>query len=416
MAPDTSKISTEGEKIIFENGKLFVPDYPLLPFIEGDGAGADIWEVAVQVLDAAVYKIYGENKKLVWMKIPAVEKTKTANSSASMLSQRVLEIIQENHIVIKGQVTTSAPDNSPSLSEILLSRLDLYAHVKPVRYFTGIPSAVKKPENINMMVFQESTEDMHPGIEFLANSMAAKKVKMLLEEEGLLENIRFPETASIGIKSVSREGSYRIMRAAIRYATQNNRSSVCIVHRGNIQKATEGSFLRWCYELAKDEFNQETIFREECGGNPPKGKILIKDVLVDDFLQQIIVRPADYDVIAAMHLNGDYISRILAAQVGGIEFVPSAYINYETGHAVFEALHCAAAKYAGLDKVNPLSVILTGSMMLRHIGWEKVSEKIELAIEKTLSQKTVTYDLARVMNGARQVKCSEFGDAIISNL
>ncbi len=405
-----------GEKIRIENGKLIVPDHPIIPFIEGDGTGPDIWAASVRVLDAAVEKAYGNKRKIIWKEVYAGEKAfKKFNE---WLPQETLDVFREYLVGIKGPLTTPVGGGIRSLNVALRQELDLYVCLRPVRWFKGVPSPVKHPELVDMVIFRENTEDIYAGIEFKTGTEENKKFLELLKQNfpEYYKKIRFPETSGIGIKPVSKEGSYRLIKAAIEYAIKNNRKSVTLVHKGNIMKFTEGAFRDWGYELAKEMGSQDfeggpwQILRKD-------GKeIIVKDVIADAFLQQILTRPAEYDVIATMNLNGDYISDALAAQVGGIGIAPGGNINYETGHAIFEATHGTAPKYAGLDKVNPGSVILSGEMMLRYMGWTEAADKIIEAMDKTISQKIVTYDFARLMEGAKEVKCSEFGTALINNM
>ena len=405
---------TEGSKIRFEKGSLVVPDDPIIPFIEGDGIGPDIWAAAVRVFDAAVEKAYGGSKKIHWFEMYAGEKAVRKYGENVWLPDDTLEAIKEYIVGIKGPLTTPVGGGIRSLNVALRQTLDLYVCLRPVQYFSGVPSPVKKPDQIDMVIFRENSEDIYAGIEWKAGTPEAKKVVTWMQEEMGISKIRFPESSSIGVKPVSKEGTRRLVRAAIEYAIDQNRPSVTLVHKGNIMKFTEGGFRDWGYELAKEEFNAELL-----DGGPwmklPNG-IIIKDVIADAFLQQILTRPAEYDVIATMNLNGDYISDALAAQVGGIGIAPGANINYENGFAIFEATHGTAPKYAGMDKVNPGSVILSGEMMFRYLGWNEAADRIIGAMEKTIATKTVTYDFARLMDGATEVKCSEFGTALIENM
>ncbi|GIX42860.1 MAG: isocitrate dehydrogenase [NADP] [Leptospiraceae bacterium] len=405
-----------GEKIRIENGKLIVPDNPIIPFIEGDGTGPDIWAAAVRVIDAAVEKAYNGKRKIIWKEVYAGEKA--YNKFNDWLPKETLDTFREYLVGIKGPLTTPVGGGIRSLNVALRQELDLYVCLRPVRWFKGVPSPVKHPELVDMVIFRENTEDIYAGIEFKAGTEENKKFLDLFKEHfpEYYKKIRFPNTSGIGIKPVSKEGSYRLIRAAINYAIQNNRKSVTLVHKGNIMKFTEGAFRDWGYELAKE------MGSIDLDGGPwqllkKDGKeIVIKDVIADAFLQQILTRPAEYDVIATMNLNGDYISDALAAQVGGIGIAPGGNINYDTGHAIFEATHGTAPKYAGLDKVNPGSVILSGEMMLRYMGWTEAADKIIEAMDRTISKKIVTYDFARLMEGAKEVKCSEFGTALIDNM
>ncbi len=405
---------TRGEKITMSDGKLQVPDNPIIPFIEGDGTGVDIWPASQLVFDAAVKKAYGGKREIVWFEVYAGEKANKVYEQEIWLPDDTLKAIREYRIGIKGPLTTPVGGGFRSINVALRQMMDLYACVRPVQYFTGVPSPVKHPELVDMVIFRENTEDIYAGIEYKAGTPEVKKVIEFLQKEMKVNKIRFPETSAIGVKPVSEEGSKRLIRAAIRYAIANNRKSVTLVHKGNIMKYTEGGFREWGYELAKQEFGAV-----ELDGGPwcklPNG-IVIKDVIADAFLQQILTRPAEYDVIATLNLNGDYISDALAAQVGGIGIAPGANINYETGYAVFEATHGTAPKYAGQDKVNPGSVILSGEMMLRYLGWTEAADLIIKGLNGAIGQKTVTYDFARLMEGAKEVKCSEFAKEIVKNL
>jgi isocitrate dehydrogenase len=416
--PSYAKLTppSNGQRITIEGKKLRVPDHPIIPFIEGDGTGPDIWRASQIVFDAAVAKAYGGKRSVVWFEVFAGEKANQVYGPNTWLHDDTLEAVRNYTVAIKGPLTTPVGGGIRSINVALRQLLDLYVCLRPVQYFTGVPSPVKQPELINMVIFRENTEDIYAGIEWKAGTPEAEKVVKFLQTEMGVTKIRFPGSSSIGVKPVSREGTERLVRAAIRYAIDNKRKSVTLVHKGNIMKFTEGGFRDWGYELAKREFAAETVSWEDCGGNPPAGKILIKDVIADAFLQQILTRPAEYDVIATLNLNGDYISDALAAQVGGIGIAPGGNINYENGFAVFEATHGTAPKYAGLDKVNPGSVILSGEMMFRYLGWNEAADLILRALEKTISTKTVTYDFARLMQGAHEVKCSEFGNAIVANM
>ncbi|ACY48290.1 NADP-dependent isocitrate dehydrogenase [Rhodothermus marinus] len=397
------------------DGTLDVPDQPIIPFIEGDGTGPDIWRAAQLVFDAAVEKAYGGRRKIVWFEVFAGEKA--YNQLGTWLPEDTLKAIDYYLVAIKGPLTTPVGGGIRSLNVALRQQLDLYACVRPVRYFPGVPSPVKHPELVDMVIFRENSEDVYAGIEFPAGSPEAQKLIRFLQEELGVTKIRFPETSGIGIKPISRDGTRRLVRAAIRYAIERGRKSVTLVHKGNIMKFTEGAFREWGYELAREEFGARPL-----DGGPwhviehDGREIVIKDVIADAFLQQILTRPAEYDVIATMNLNGDYISDALAAQVGGIGIAPGANINYETGHAVFEATHGTAPKYAGQDKVNPSSVILSGEMMLRYMGWHEAADLIIRGIERTIAQKRVTYDFHRLMEGATLLRTSEFGQAIVENM
>lgn len=418
------------DKITIENGKLNVPDKPVIPFIEGDGTGPDIWAAASRVLDAAVEKAYNGKRKIQWKEVYAGEKA--YNKTGEWLPQETLDIIDEYKIAIKGPLTTPVGGGFRSLNVALRQELDLYVCLRPVRHYKGVPSPVKHPELVDMVVFRENTEDIYAGIEWKKGTPEVKKVIEFLKKEMGVEKIRFPETSGIGIKPISEEGTKRLVRAAINYAIKENRKSVTLVHKGNIMKFTEGAFKEWGYEVAEEEFGDKVFTWAEYDRIAEKegkeaankaqeeaekaGKIIIKDAIADIFLQQILTRPAEFDVIATMNLNGDYISDALAAQVGGIGIAPGANINYDTGHAIFEATHGTAPKYAGLDKVNPSSVILSGVLMLEHLGWNEAAKLITDSMDKTIASKVVTYDFARLMNDAKEVKCSEFGDALIENM
>lgn len=403
-----------GEKITLEDGKLHVPDNPIVAFIEGDGTGVDIWAASQPVLDAAVEKAYGGKRKIAWMEVYAGDKANEVYNETIWLPDETIHAIDEYIVSIKGPLTTPIGGGIRSINVALRQRLDLYACLRPVQYFAGVPSPVKRPEDVNMVIFRENTEDIYAGIEWEAYSEGAVKLIDFLQNEMGVKKIRFPESSGIGIKPVSEEGTSRLVRAAIQYAIDNNRKSVTLVHKGNIMKYTEGAFMNWGYKVAAEEFGATPL-----DGGPwhklPNG-IIVKDVIADAFLQQILTRPAEYDVIATLNLNGDYVSDALAAQVGGIGIAPGANINYVTGRAIFEATHGTAPKYAGQDKVNPSSVILSGEMMLRHMGWSEAADLILSATEKTISDKVVTYDFARLMEGATEVKCSEFGKALIANM
>jgi isocitrate dehydrogenase len=407
---------TDGEKITIVNRKLNVPDHPIIPFIEGDGTGPDIWRASRRVIETAVAKAYGGKKKISWFEVYAGEKCNKVYGEGTWLHDDTLEAIKEHLVAIKGPLTTPVGGGIRSINVALRQLLDLYVCLRPVQYFQGVPSPVKRPELVNMVIFRENTEDIYAGIEWKAGTPEVEKVIAFLQQEMGIKKIRFPKSSSIGIKPVSQEGTERLVRAAIEYAISNKRKSVTLVHKGNIMKFTEGGFRDWGYAFAKREFAGKTVSWEDCGGNPPAGMVLIKDVIADAFLQQILTRPAEYDVIATMNLNGDYISDALAAQVGGIGIAPGGNINYDTGHAIFEATHGTAPKYAGLDKVNPGSVILSGEMMLRYMGWTEAADLIVSGTTKAITDRTVTYDFARLMEGAKEVKCSEFGDAIIKNM
>ena len=407
---------TRGNKITMSKGALQVPDDPIIPFIEGDGTGPDIWRASQMVLDAAVQKAYGGKRSIVWFEVYAGEKANAVYGENTWLHDDTLVAIREYLVGIKGPLTTPVGGGIRSINVALRQLLDLYVCLRPVQYFDGVPSPVKRPELVDMVIFRENTEDIYAGIEWKAGTPEAQKVVKWLQEEMGVKKIRFPESSSIGVKPVSQEGTERLVRAAIQYALAQKRESLTLIHKGNIMKFTEGGFRDWGYALAKREFGDKTVSWEECGGKPPAGKLLIKDAIADAFLQQILTRPAEYDVIATLNLNGDYISDALAAQVGGIGIAPGGNVNYDTGHAVFEATHGTAPKYAGLDKVNPGSVILSGEMMFRYMGWNEAADLIINALKKTIGQKVVTYDFARLMEGATEVKCSEFGKAVVKNM
>ena len=403
--------------ITCNDGKLDVPNNPIIPVIVGDGIGQDVTPAAMKVLDAAVHKAYGDSKQISWQKVLAGEEA--FNEVGEWLPESTLDSIRDNLVAIKGPLTTPVGGGFRSLNVTLRQRLDLFACVRPVRWFEGVPSPVKEPEKVDMAIFRENTEDIYAGIEWQAGTSEVKKVVDFLENEMGVSQIRFPNTSSLGVKPVSSEGSKRLIRAAFRYAISNNKKSITLVHKGNIMKFTEGGFRDWGYELARDEFGAEELE----GGpwhtfeNPDTGEqIIVKDVIADAMLQQILTRPSEYDVIATLNLNGDYISDALAAQVGGIGIAPGANINYDTGHALFEATHGTAPKYAGQDKVNPGSLILSAEMMLRHMGWIDAADLIVKGMEGAISAKTVTYDFERLMPDADLLSCSEFGDAIISHM
>ena len=402
------------EKIKIENGKLIVPNNPILPFIEGDGIGPDIWRAAVRVFDAAVEKSYAGERKIEWLEVLAGEKA--FNKTGSWLPQETLDTFKEYLVGIKGPLTTPIGGGIRSLNVALRQELDLYVCQRPVRYFKGVDSPVKRPDLVDMVIFRENTEDIYAGIEFARGTDDAEKLEAFLKSEfpARFAKIRFPQSSGIGIKPVSEEGTSRLVRAAIEYAIKQGRKSVTLVHKGNIMKFTEGAFRDWGYKVAREEFGAV-----EMDGGPwcklPCG-IIVKDVIADAFLQQILTRPAEYDVVATLNLNGDYISDALAAQVGGIGIAPGGNINYSSGHAIFEATHGTAPKYANLDKVNPGSVILSGEMMFRYLGWNEAADAIIKGLEAAISAKVVTYDLARLIEGAREVKCSEFAGEIIKRM
>lgn len=411
-------IPTQGEKILLRNGRLVVPDHAIVPFIEGDGTGPDIWRAAQPVLDAAVKKAYGGKRRITWFEVYAGEKAKAVYGAVcppNFLPQETLDVIAEYLVAIKGPLTTPIGKGIRSINVALRQELDLYVCLRPVQYFAGVPSPLKDPSKLNMVIFRENTEDIYAGIEWAAGTSEVKKVLAFLQNEMGVRKIRFPETSGIGIKPVSEEGTKRLVRAAIEYALKYGRRSVTLVHKGNIMKFTEGAFMQWGYEVAKAEFGDRVVSWDECQGKPT-GKMLIQDVIADNFLQQILLRPAEYDVIATLNLNGDYISDALAAQVGGIGIAPGANINYVTGLAIFEATHGTAPKYAGQDKINPSSVILSGSMLLEYLGWTEASQLVLRGVERTIANKTVTYDFARHIPDARELRCSEYGAAIVKNM
>jgi isocitrate dehydrogenase len=418
------------EKIRIINGKLTVPDVPVIAFIEGDGTGRDIWRASVRVFDAAVEKAFNGRRKVAWKEVLAGEKA--FSLTGNWLPDETLDAFRDFLVGIKGPLTTPVGEGMRSLNVALRQILDLYTCYRPVKYFSGVPSPVKKPEDVNMHIFRENTEDIYAGIEFMNGTPEADKVKKFLIGEMGVKSIRFPETSSIGIKPVSREGSERLIRQAIIFAIKRNLPSVTLVHKGNIMKYTEGAFMKWGYALAEREFGDKVFTwsqhkkiaaeKGEAEANEVQkraeleGKLIIKDVIADAFLQQILSRPAEYSVIATLNLNGDYISDALAAIVGGIGIAPGANINYETGHAIFEATHGTAPKYADQDKVNPGSVILSGALMFEYIGWDEAAKKIYNGLEKTIQSKMVTYDFHRLTENAKLLKTSEFADAIISNI
>ncbi|MGZ9583227.1 NADP-dependent isocitrate dehydrogenase [Paenibacillus marinisediminis] len=427
---DKFALPTEGDQITIDNGKLQVPNHPIIPFIEGDGTGRDIWRASKRVLDAAVEKAYNGERKIAWYEVFAGEKA--FNAYGEWLPNDTLEAIREYIVAIKGPLTTPIGGGIRSLNVALRQELDLYTCLRPVRYFDGVPSPVKRPELVDMVIFRENTEDIYAGIEYASGTEEVKKVLAFLQQEMGVKKIRFPETSGIGIKPVSAEGSKRLVRAAIEYAIKHDRKSVTLVHKGNIMKFTEGAFKNWGYEVAETEFADKTFtwdqydrIKAEQGVDAANkaqadalaaGKILIKDAIADIALQQVLTRPTDFDVIATLNLNGDYLSDALAAQVGGIGIAPGANINYVTGHAIFEATHGTAPKYADLDVVNPGSVILSGVMLLEHLGWQEAADLIYKGMETAINNKKVTYDFARLMEGATEVKCSEFANEIIQHM
>jgi isocitrate dehydrogenase len=426
------KAPAGGKKITIKNGVLNVPDTPVIPFIEGDGIGPDVWNASHRVLDAAIEKAYSGKKEIKWLEVYAGEKANQL--TGNWLPDETVDTCREFLVAIKGPLTTPIGGGIRSLNVALRHILDLYVCLRPVRWFEGVPSPIKRPELVDMVIFRENTEDIYAGIEFEQGSEEVTRFLELLEESFLnyYQKIRFPKTTGIGIKPVSQEGTHRLVRAAIQYAIDNKRKSVTFVHKGNIMKFTEGAFRNWGYELAETEFKKVTYSwdiwertraekgmqaaQDEMAQAEKDGKILIKDAIADITLQQVLTRPTDFDVIATMNLNGDYLSDALAAQVGGIGIAPGGNINYVTGHAIFEATHGTAPKYAGQDKVNPGSLLLSGEMMLRYLGWTEAADMVIEAMNKTIADKTVTYDFARLMDGAKEIKCSEFSDALISNL
>ncbi len=432
MADIKLAVPEGGAKITIENGELQVPDNPIVPFIEGDGTGPDIWRATVRVLDAAVDKAYGGSRKIHWMEIYAGQKSN--DLFHTWLPDESVQACRDYLVSIKGPLTTPVGGGIRSLNVALRQLLDLYVCLRPVRWFNGVPSPVRMPQDVDMVIFRENTEDIYAGIEFEEGSGDAGRFMGLFKENFPEEyaKIRFPESSGIGLKVVSREGTERLVRSAIDYASKNGRKSLTFVHKGNIMKFTEGAFRNWGYELAEREFPDQTYTwgqwertaaekgmeaaNAEQSAAMESGKVLVKDAIADITLQQVLTRPKEFDVIATMNLNGDYLSDALAAQVGGIGIAPGGNINYTTGHAVFEATHGTAPKYANLDKVNPGSLILSGEMMLRYMGWTEAADTLISTMDKTIGDRTVTYDFARLMEGAREVKCSEFGDALIANM
>jgi len=410
-------VPAEGQKITIDDGRLKVPDQPIIPFIEGDGTGPDIWRASVRVLDAAVAKAYGGKRRIHWMEVYAGQKANDLYNT--WLPDETVQACRDYLVSIKGPLTTPIGGGIRSLNVALRQMLDLYVCLRPVRWFKGVPSPVRAPEKVDMVIFRENTEDIYAGIEYPAGSQEVQKLIHYLQVELGAKGIRFPLSSGIGIKPVSKEGSQRLIRKAIQYAVDNDRSSVTLVHKGNIMKYTEGAFRNWGYQLARDEFGAL-----EMGGgpwmsfhNPVTGReIVVKDMIADNFLQQILLRPEDFDVIATLNLNGDYISDALAAQVGGIGIAPGGNINYETGAAIFEATHGTAPKYAGLNKVNPGSVILSGEMMFRYLGWNEAADLIVKGMEGAIGDRIVTYDFARLMGDAAEVSCSAFGQAVVDRM
>jgi isocitrate dehydrogenase len=417
MRYEKIRVPAEGERIVMgQDGRLAVPDHPIIPFIEGDGTGPDITRAAMVVWNAAVQAAYGGARSVAWMEVFAGEKANAVYGRELWLPEETVEAIREHVVGIKGPLTTPVGGGIRSLNVALRQQMDLYVCLRPVRWFEGVPSPLRHPERTNMVVFRENTEDIYAGVEWEAGSAEVKQVLAFLRGEMGVTKIRFPDSSAIGIKPVSREGSRRLIRAAIRYAVENRLPSVTLVHKGNIMKYTEGGFRAWGYELARGEMRDVAAAAEDCDGKAPPGKVLVKDVIADAFLQQILTRPADYAVIATLNLNGDYISDALAACVGGIGIAPGGNINYETGAAVFEATHGTAPRYAGLDKVNPGSLILSGEMMFRYLGWREAADLIMAGMTRTIRERIVTYDFARLMDGAREVKCSEFARAVADRM
>ena len=404
-----------GGTISIANGVLDVPDDPVIPFIRGDGTGPDIWHASQLVFDAAVAKAFGGSKKISWFEVLAGQASK--DRFDTWLPDDTIEAFRAYLVGIKGPLTTPIGGGIRSLNVALRQILDLYVCLRPVRWYQGVPSPVRNPEKVDMVIFRENTEDIYAGIEWPAESEEAQKVIAFLENEMGVTNIRFPKTSGIGIKPVSREGTERLVRAAINYAIERGRRSVVLVHKGNIMKFTEGAFRDWGYDLVRREFAGKAVTWDDCGGKPPEGQILVWDNIADITLQQVLTRPEEFEVIATMNLNGDYISDAVAAQAGGIGIAPGGNVNYDTGHAIFEATHGTAPKYAGQDKVNPSSVILSGVMMFRHLGWNEAADLIERGIESAIASKVVTYDFARLMEPpVEPVKCSEFGQAIVDRM
>jgi isocitrate dehydrogenase len=422
----------KGQSIQMRDGRMVVPDHPILPFIEGDGTGPDIWRAAVRVLDAAVQRAYGGKRSIQWKEVLAGQKA--FDATGNWLPDETLDAFRQHLVGIKGPLTTPVGGGIRSLNVALRQILDLYVCLRPVRWFEGVPSPVKHPEWVDMVIFRENTEDIYAGIEFQEGTPETQKVLQFLRQEfpAMYKKIRFPETVALGVKPVSKEGTERLVRAAIEYAVRHKRKSVTFVHKGNIMKFTEGAFRTWGYELAEREFKDAVYTWDqwertraakgdeaadaEQKAAVAKGRVVIKDAIADIFLQQILTRPKEFDVVATLNLNGDYNSDALAAQVGGIGIAPGGNINYVSGHAVFEATHGTAPKYANLDRVNPGSVILSGEMMLRYLGWAEAADKILSGMDGAIGSKRVTYDFARLMDGATEVKCSEFGDNVIAHM
>ena len=406
---------TEKNLITMSNGRLSVPNNPVIPYIEGDGIGPDIWRASVNVFDNAVHKAFDGERKVQWLEVLAGEKS--YENSGEWLPEVTLSTITKHLVAIKGPLTTPVGGGIRSLNVALRQKLDLYSCVRPVRWFTGVPTPVKQPELVDMVIFRENTEDIYAGIEYMHDTPELERVKTFLQDEMSVTNIRFPDTVSLGVKPVSKEGTERLVKAALDFAIKQKRKSVTLVHKGNIMKFTEGAFRDWGYETAKEQYGG----RDLDGGpwqviSSDGHEVIVKDVIADAFLQQILLRPSEYDVIATLNLNGDYISDALAAIVGGIGIAPGANINYTSGHAIFEATHGTAPKYAGKDQVNPSSVILSGVMMFEYLGWQEAADLIVKGIERAIGKKHVTYDFDRLMEGATKLKCSEFGAEIVSNM
>ena len=424
----------QGEKILMDGNNLIVPNKPIIPFIEGDGTGPDIWNASKVVLDAAVKKAYNGEREISWLEVYAGDKSNDVYGENTWLPDETLDMIDKYKIAIKGPLTTPIGGGIRSINVALRQKLDLYVCLRPVKWFNNVPSPVKNPDDVDMVIFRENTEDIYAGIEFFEGADETVKILDFLKNEfpEKYAKLRFPDTVGIGLKPISREGTNRLVRASIKYAIENDRKSVTLVHKGNIMKFTEGAFKKWGYELAESEFRDyvytwkdydDTVedkgvdaANQEYDEAMQSGKIIVKDVIADAFLQQILTRPKEYDVIATMNLNGDYVSDALAAQIGGIGIAPGANINYDTGVAIFEATHGTAPKYAGQDKVNPSSVILSGEMMLRYLGWTEAADLIISSINKALDRKQVTYDFHRLMEGATLLKCSEFGQELVDNM
>ena len=417
MSYEKIQVPADGRKIEVEaGGNLVVPDTPIIPFIEGDGIGPDITSAAMTVWNAALKAAYGDTRRVAWMEVYAGEKANRVYGGDVWLPGETVEAIRDYHVAIKGPLTTPVGGGFRSLNVAIRQKLDLYVCIRPVRWFEGVPSPVKRPDLTDMVVFRENTEDIYAGIEWAAETPEVRKVIDFLQNEMGVTKIRFPETSGIGIKPVSREGTQRLVRAAIRYAVDNGLPSVTLVHKGNIMKYTEGAFKAWGYALVRDEMSDVAVAAEDCGWEAPPGKVLVKDVIADAFLQQILTRPAEYSVIATLNLNGDYVSDALAACVGGIGIAPGGNVNYDTGIACFEATHGTAPKYAGMDKVNPGSLILSGALMFRYMGWPEAADRILAGMSGAIGDGTVTYDFARLMENAHEVSCSAFAEAVATHL